>query len=507
MQQKQETGAEESRPSRRRFLEAGSWATFGAAWGMGQNVSLAEGGTNAAATAGNSSANPFRTAREWGAVGDGQTDDTAALQRAIQEASRQQQGVLLIPAGTYLLSDALRLPSNLMLVGAGTDLTILQAIPGTLFPMFKPDPRTPEIRQRRTMVTTTSAGSVREKVVNRSGLAQLTIDWNHCPTGGYGSSCVLWDSADQGRFRDVRFARCLPQDHPRILEEMKGAGFRSECIMFSNAQQGLMDGCELVDSGYRPLSVAYGSQDITFQNGRIVAHNPVWRHAFAEVHGDGIPRDENYVRSQVKFLNSTFILEGGTAQDGICSHTGTVVIENCDFHILGGTKHFRFVVKPFDSSHRCQCLNNRFHCQGDYEQTFGIIGSIGRPLNEEMLFVGNIVNVNFPSTAGDAISGKGLVDFSIGEARCRIQDNQFKIQLESPRDLSAIKLQHTRNFTVSQNLIEFNGIVTEQGPVGIELEDVSLGSVVGNVVSGDCHQGIREGESLQNVTLLANSAG
>ncbi len=504
MQGEREAKSADSISSRRRFLEAGSWATFGAAWGLGQNVSLAEEETGGASPAAGSSTEPFLNVRDLGAKGDGQTDDTAALQQAIQEAARQQVGLLFLPAGTYLLSDALRLPSNLLLQGAGTELTVLQAIPGTLFPMFKPDPRTPEIRQRRTMITTTAVGSVRESVVNRSGLAQLTIDWNHCPTGGFGSSCVLWDSADQGRFGDVRFARCLPQDHPRKLEEMKGAGFRSECIMFCNSRHCLMNGCELVDSGYRPLSVAYGSQDITFQNGRIVASNPVWRHAFAEVHGDGIPRDENYVRSQVKFLNSTFILEGGTAQDGICSHTGTVVIENCDFHIQKGTEHFRFVVKPFDSSQRCQCLNNRFHCQGDYEQTFGIIGSIGRPLNEEMLFVGNIVNLRFPSTAGDAISGKGLVDFSIGEARCRIQDNQFRIQLEGPRELAVIKLQNTRSFTVSQNLIEFEGAVTEQGPTGIDLEDVTFGSVVGNIISGDYHQGICTGDSLENVTLQAN---
>jgi hypothetical protein len=266
-----------------------------------------------------------------------------------------------------------------------------------------------------------------------------------------------------------------------------------------------MDGCELVDSGYRPLSVAYGSLDITFQNGRIVATNPVWRHAFAEVHGDGIPRDEHYVRSQLKCLNSTFILEGGTAQDGLCSHTGTLYVENCDFFIRGGTEHFSYVIKPFDASWNCQCLHNRFNCAGDYEQRFSIIGSIGNKTNEDMLFVGNIVDVTFAQGSGDRIGDRGLVDFSRSELRCRVQDNQFLLRYEDPSFPPAIRLQNARCFTASGNLIEFRGLTSEAGPVGIVIHDSSLGTITGNVISGDCGIGLQLVGSLDGVLANGNS--
>ena len=42
-------------------------------------------------------------AREMGAAGDGQTDDTAALQKAIDTAA-DRQGTVFLPAGTYLCS-------------------------------------------------------------------------------------------------------------------------------------------------------------------------------------------------------------------------------------------------------------------------------------------------------------------------------------------------------------------------------------------------------------------
>jgi len=47
--------------------------------------------------------------RDYGAVGDGQTDDTAAFQRAIDENKQGAGKVIYIPAGTYLISDSLSL--------------------------------------------------------------------------------------------------------------------------------------------------------------------------------------------------------------------------------------------------------------------------------------------------------------------------------------------------------------------------------------------------------------
>jgi len=486
-------------PGRRRFLGAGSLAALAAA-GASRPVGAEEGRVSPPLAA-----DGWFDARETGALGDGVADDTAAIQAAIGKAREGRLPGVRLPSGTYLLSDALRLPSDLVLRGDGAGLTVLRAVESTLFPLFRPDPRTMDVRQRRTMVTTEAAGSVRERITSRSGIADLTIDWSHCPTEGFGSSCVLVDSADDFRIERVAFERCLPSDHPRKLEEMSGSGFRSECVMFSNARHGLMDGCTLVDSGYRPLSVSYGSLGITFQNGRIVAENPVWRHAFAEVHGDRMPRDETYVRSQVKFLNSSFYLLGGTAQDGICSHTGTMVIENCDFHILGGTEHFAFVVKPFDRSHHCHCVNNRFHCEGDYADTFGVIGLAAGGGNEELVFSGNTVRAVIPASAGPRIDGRGLIDFAVDESRLRVEGNQILIELEGGRDTAAIRIGKAENFAVSGNLVEFRGEAGSDGPDGIRIEDARAGTVLGNVVTGPHRHGAALAGELKGVVLAHNS--
>lgn len=63
---------------------------------------------------------------DFGAVGDGQTDSTAAFRRAIAQTDR---GAILIPAGTYVLSDVLDIQKpHLVLRGEGQGKTVLRFV-------------------------------------------------------------------------------------------------------------------------------------------------------------------------------------------------------------------------------------------------------------------------------------------------------------------------------------------------------------------------------------------
>jgi len=70
--------------------------------------------------------------KDFGAVGDGVADDTAAIQAAVNAAcaTAPSANTVYIPAGTYLLSgtgtELLKLPCTLVLRGAGLLNTILQ---------------------------------------------------------------------------------------------------------------------------------------------------------------------------------------------------------------------------------------------------------------------------------------------------------------------------------------------------------------------------------------------
>ena len=65
--------------------------------------------------------------KDFGAVGDGVTDDTAAIQAAIDAVFAASSGIVTIPAGTYIVSSPLTLKSGVILSGAGHTVTILKA--------------------------------------------------------------------------------------------------------------------------------------------------------------------------------------------------------------------------------------------------------------------------------------------------------------------------------------------------------------------------------------------
>lgn len=75
----------------------------------------------------------------YGAKGDGVTDDTAAIQSAIDNVSNAGGGVIDIPAGTYLVSSTIIVRHQVKVHGMGMRLTTIQKKIGTAGPIFKID--------------------------------------------------------------------------------------------------------------------------------------------------------------------------------------------------------------------------------------------------------------------------------------------------------------------------------------------------------------------------------
>ena len=82
--------------------------------------------------------------RDFGAKGDGATDDTAAIQRAVDQilfgafslTQTRLRRAIKLPAGTYIISSSIKLPSYAYLVGEGRErTTIVQT--NALFPVLQ----------------------------------------------------------------------------------------------------------------------------------------------------------------------------------------------------------------------------------------------------------------------------------------------------------------------------------------------------------------------------------
>ena len=82
---------------RRDFLRAGSLGTMSAAFPIASFAAVDQNGTSTS-----SSVKSIFDVRAFGAVGDGKSLDTAAINRAIETAAAAGGGTVIIPAGSYL---------------------------------------------------------------------------------------------------------------------------------------------------------------------------------------------------------------------------------------------------------------------------------------------------------------------------------------------------------------------------------------------------------------------
>lgn len=64
--------------------------------------------------------------RWYGAAGDGATDDTAAIQQALDEAANAGGGVVFVPPGTYLITSSLTIGSKTTLIGAAKNAVTIK---------------------------------------------------------------------------------------------------------------------------------------------------------------------------------------------------------------------------------------------------------------------------------------------------------------------------------------------------------------------------------------------
>jgi len=119
-----------SRIDRRTFF-AGTAALGGAVLALAQRTDAAEpalpagdsflqSGLGAVARSRTSKLGEWVSVKDFGAVGNGVADDTAAIQAAINYVASLGGGVVYFPSGTYLVSAAVTITSNgLALVGCG----------------------------------------------------------------------------------------------------------------------------------------------------------------------------------------------------------------------------------------------------------------------------------------------------------------------------------------------------------------------------------------------------
>jgi hypothetical protein len=142
----------------------------------------------------------FVSVRDFGARGDGNTDDTLAVQRAIDEVyfgnfsltTPRLRRKIWFPAGTYLINASLKMPSYTQLAGAGKDRTTIRQA-SNLFALLQLKDST----GRSGVDYGTAAGALSATNI---GVTDMTLE--HL---GAGQNILDLDTVDQVEFTRVIF--------------------------------------------------------------------------------------------------------------------------------------------------------------------------------------------------------------------------------------------------------------------------------------------------------------
>ena len=229
--------------------------------------------------------------KDFGATGDGTTDDTTAFQNAINFAATTTQN-LYVPEGTYKISTTLNMvDKGVSLYGAGVNASILQAASGFNSTLIN-------------MLNTPSASGVTSEVIQ-----DLTL------SGAYGAASVGLDQAYTSR---------------AIMRNVNVKGFNVGIRQVNNftfyAEQVIAQDCQicwhLVGSNHNSEYMRCGA--VAFGN----SYGGVGKGLFIEYSGNDSQQNSLAFRG--------WDIEFGQGDGVVAGTTSTIIFDNCYMEEVGG---------------------------------------------------------------------------------------------------------------------------------------------------------------------------
>ena len=470
---------------------------------------------------GNIPIQPFYSVNQFGAKGDGETDDTDAIKRAIQQA-KSDGGIVYFPAGVYIVSETLVIPSDVRLKGEFFPRTIIRSSGDpTGFSLYTPlVPTNPYSSYTyRTMVALETSGdpgaNESDQFTENVLIEDLTFDWGYTSAGGDCSvATVLVDRGININFNRVRIMRSNQAEDRRKM---------GCAILFSFARQCTMYQCVLDATDYEALSVRYLSKDIRFLRSTILDNWPD-TYSYSPVHLLQLARPSDLADVLMDRYGEAkpgpmyvegcyFELPKMASGDLACVHNGVGFYfrNNVIHRPRGGPANATFpLVKPIDGSDDVDISNNHV-ILGDWENPF--VPScfvLPRETNKcsNVTIRNNTVVVAFRSGDMTTHTNRAMIGALGHHDNLTIKDNTIHLTAYPNRPIAL--------YACSKGLVEGNRVLAENplstitgnGPIGILSSPgkESYGSdpdgtglvIRNNTFTGDLGTGLR----LQDASLV-----
>ena len=422
--------------------------SIGSTSGDATGIDFTQQGTGAVSRTVANKLYEFVSVKDFGAVGDGVTDDTAAIQAALDSNASS----VTFPKGTYL-SNALTVPSNIKIIGEnGSTIKAIASLSGSLFEnvLYPTNPGNTNISFNNLVINGNKASAaVNESMIKLGHCTNVTIE-----------DCLIYDSDGFGIDIQGSTSTILIKGNKILDGNSGGINLNGVTAMGNRVTGNHIKGCQasglIVQGGTKFVVI---SENICEYNGLTNGNGISAGNSQSCVINNNICRYNSYTAqagSGIGINPSGYNCLNHTITGNICEYNGDDGID-----IAPGSG---------DSSNYHSVTGNQLN----YNIGAGI--NVGGAGSAEFLTIGN-----------NYITGNGAAgiqfDSGTGSGRSSITGNVITSNGQITSGSPAIRAYDNQLQIVGNTIRDLTGSPTQNGISATGDGDIILGNHVANVVS------------------------
>ena len=438
----------------------------------------------------------FFNVREFGAMGDGVTDDSDAIIAAISEIRARGGGKIFFPKGTYMISKTLYLPSNIHMVGEGLDLTIIKnrnnAQLDSIVPWESHESLTENIERYRwrTMIATDGSHWEVDENVENGRIEDIGFDWNDLEIGSYSACPVMIGSANNFHLKNVKIFDALPPD---LGSENR---WRGVSVLFQFSENCSISYSWIGASDYESVMVRYLSRSIHIHHNNFYIQKPpsfrnqshAMQLAVPSIISGELDSEFGYHKPGPVFCYRNKVTLVSNVAHAFTSHTGRgFYVEYNDIESIQASTPW--IIKPFDGTEDVRVTGNRIDITKSQINPNGfsainLDAGVGNAPCREVVISQNKIFLNFTGSGYSELDRRPIIG-GLGSQHFEvtISDNEITIYDYSNQPFICIGFSGQK-YSVHGNRISFNNsteTITEDGPIAMFLGRFSVdGAAVNN---------------------------
>lgn len=464
---------------------------------------------------------PYLNVLDFGAKGDGVTDDYLAIQAALDSADRSDRKRVYFPFGIYMTSKTIYLYSNLEVFGFGKDKSTIKATSDAVLDLVIPQTGIPttldRVKYKPLLATITANDTSPNDTVYNIRIQDIGLDYNDVACGTYSATALLIGRAVNCEVYNVKFHDCLPQNLNNTSIVRRG-----NAVIFAFSEDCSLHHCEIGSADYESISVWFLSRRIYIYKNTFILDKPTTfayqNHAIqvAVPASIGTTLMDVYGREtsgDVFIYHNTFLLKRGV-ESAITLHTSEDVTIYKNYFKSYETNEPYWGIKPFDSSKNILIELNFFDYTKkiDSDLGFTVIGTNASSLtttriDSNIIIRNNFIRVSNPSKHEVVLDRPVIGSTSFKAHNTEITDNHIEIYNYKNRATKAIAT-YGDNVSISDNKIYYKSpaeTIDANGHVAIYAKNGKNINITENISYGDSITSGVVLNSTETVVMVANN--